>query len=154
MRHPTRPGRIGGGAIIGLLLVVVIGAFLMFGDLGALMGGGGGGGGGTGGEGPSGGTSYIGQVGKTRGTAKAMRLDMNLAQLAIVAAQYRESNKRLPGSIEELDVGSAGNDQWGQPVRISFEGPADATNMVVKSMGEDGEWGTEDDIEMKEAVPF
>ncbi len=152
MRITTRPGRIGGGAILALLLVVVIGAFLMFGDMSALLGGSGGGGN-TGG-GPSGGTSYIGQVGKSRGIARAARLEMNLSQIATTVAIFREQNRRLPRDIAELEIGSAGNDQWGNPVRISFEGPGDATNMRVISAGEDEEFGTEDDLEALEAVPY
>ncbi len=132
----VRRGNVGFGLIV-LLIVLAIGMIIYFG-----VGGGN--------------TGLAQQAAKSRDTARDVRTAVNTKQLAILIAQYREENGRLPASAAEVS-GTRGvfNDQWGTEMRLDFvERPGFNTRVVFVSAGADGEFGTGDDARYEEELPF
>ena len=64
--------------------------------------------------------------------------------------------------LNDAELGQLGNDagafndQWGNPLRFSFEGPkpADSKVLIVTSDGPDGQAGTPDDITERHPLQF
>ena len=119
--------------LLALLVVAAIVLYLLFG-----MGGGstttpgssGGGGGGGG---------YVGAVAGSRKNAKSLASQLNTKQIATLAAQYRQTNNKLPASIADLEAPAPTiTDQWGNTVTFSFQEVGNATKMSVRSAGPDG----------------
>ena len=70
---------------------------------------------------------------------------------------YQLANNRVPADIHELYDGNprAKADQWGgeMSIELILNARGDrATEVVVRSAGPDGEWGTEDDLEGRYGV--
>jgi hypothetical protein len=131
-----RQSRRGHGALlIALLLAVVIGIFLLYGNMG--------------------GGSYMQQVGTTRQQGKQLAQDLNTRQLSMLIAQYRSENGKLPRTAAEMEQDAAFKDPWGNPLLFTFEEPRmGATQVTYRSAGPDGEHNTEDDIVKTEPLPF
>jgi hypothetical protein len=139
-----------GALIIVVLLALAIVLYLMFG-----MSTGGGSGAGSTSKG-GGGSTYMGQVSKTRKQGKAMAQDISTQQLTILLAQYRqENNNKLPKSPTDLaDSQSAFKDPWGNELTFSFEDQRGKTVVTYRSKGPDGEANTEDDVSKTDTLPF
>jgi hypothetical protein len=65
---------------------------------------------------------------------------------------YQLANDRTPGDIDDLYAGNprAKLDQWDTAMELELVMDARGTRaeeVVVRSAGPDGEWGTEDDLE-------
>lgn len=115
--------------LIGLLLVMGIVLYLMFGNMG--------------------GTSYMDQVKETRDQGRQLSIDMQTQQLLTSITQYALTNDELPQSMEDLEAPSgAFLDPWGLQVRFTCEkDPRSGKGLVyVVSAGPDGEFDTEDDL--------
>ncbi|MCW5776345.1 MAG: hypothetical protein KIS87_07910 [Phycisphaeraceae bacterium] len=136
-RHTTeRRGNVGFGLIV-LLIVLAIGMIIYFGVAG-------------------GNTGLVEQAAKSREMARDVRTAVNTKQLAMLIAQHREENGRLPSSPAEVGgTRGAFNDQWGTEMRLDFvERPGFNTRVVFVSAGPDGEFGTGDDVRYEEELPF
>lgn len=134
-----------GGAMLGLVGLLIVVAIILY----LMVGSPGGGGGST--NGGTGGTGYLGQMAKTKQTAEKLSIDHEAGQIATLVAQYRAEHDALPGSITDLGAGpTIENDKWGKPLALEFEGDV----MTVISDGPDGERGTEDDIRATAKIPF
>jgi type II secretory pathway pseudopilin PulG len=132
-RSLRRPGWIGFG-LIGLLLVMAIILYLMFG-----AGGG-----------------YMQQVGKTRQSGRELVVDINTRDLLTLIANYQVTNGKLPHSIADLEAGpGVFRDPWGTELTFSYENEhADPVVVIVTSAGPDTEFGTDDDIVKHDPLPF
>lgn len=149
----TRRGN--GALIISLLIVMAIILYLMFGS----TGGGSSSGGSTTKPGSgSGGTSYMGQVSKTRKQGRETAADISTQQLCVLIAQYKnEHNDKLPKTPADMgDSQGYFKDRWGNEMTFSFEQQKSTGKTMVKfvSKGEDGEAGTEDDVTRTDSLPF
>jgi hypothetical protein len=141
-----------GALIIMVLLVMGIILSLLFGT-----GGGGSGSGSTTKPGSgSGGTSYMGQVSKTRKQGKAMAQDIATQQLTLLITQYREANSnKLPKGPGDMgDDAVYFKDPWGNEMAFSFENQRGKTLVTYRSKGPDGEANTEDDVSKTDTLPF
>lgn len=142
-----------GALIIMVLITMAIVLYLMFGT-----GGGGGSGGSTSKPGSnSGGSSYMGQVSKTRKQGKETAADISTQHLCVLIAQYRDENNKLPKTAADMgDSASYFRDSWGGDLTFSFEENRQTGKVMVKfvSKGEDGQAGTEDDVTRTDSLPF
>lgn len=135
--------------LLALLVVAAIVLYLLFGMGGSgsttvTPGGGGGGGGG-----------YLGAVAGSRKNAKTLASQLNTKQIATLAAQYRQTNNKLPASVADLEAPAPTiTDQWGNTVAITFAEANGATKMSVRSAGPDGAMNTGDDVVTVEDLPF
>lgn len=150
VRLASRPGNIAFG-LLALLVVAAIVLYLLFGMGGTSnvtpAGAGGGGGGGGGG--------YVGAVANSRKSGKALASQLNTKQIATLAAQYRQTNNKLPASVADLEAPAPTiTDQWGSTVAISFQEVGAATKMSVRSAGPDAQMNTPDDVVTTEDLPF
>ena len=135
-RHDVRPGWVGFG-LIGLLIVMAIVLYLMFG---------------TGG----GGTSYMEQVGETRQSSKQLAVDINTRDLLTLMATHQMNTGDLPRTMQELEAPSgAFDDPWGTELTFEYEDErATPPTVIITSAGPDMSFGTDDDIVKKERLPF
>lgn len=134
--------------LLALLVVAAIVLYLLFGMGGTgTVASPGGGGSNTGG--------YVGAVAGTKKNAKSIASQLNTKQMATLAAQYRQTNNKLPGSVADLEAPAPTiTDQWGNTVSISFQEVGNATRMSVRSNGADGQANTADDVVTTEDLPF
>jgi hypothetical protein len=151
--HASRRGNIAFG-LLALLIVAAIVLYLLFGFGGTTTvtppGAGGGGGGGAGGGG-----GYLGAVAGSRKNAKGLASQLNTKQIATLAAQYRQTNNKLPASVADLEAPAPIiTDQWGTTVAISFQEVGASTKMSVRSAGPDAQMNTPDDVVTSEDLPF
>lgn len=144
-----RGSRRGHGAlIIGVLLVLAIVLYLMFGMST-------GGSGGSTSKGGGGGSTYMGQVGQTRKQGKALAQDISTQQLTLLIVQYREANNKLPKAPADLEDSAVYfKDPWGNEMTFSFESARGKTTVTYRSKGPDGEANTEDDVSKTDTLPF
>ena len=134
MSSQTRDSRVGnrGNAAIGLigvLLVMAIVLYLLFGNMG--------------------GTTYMDEVKKGKEQGQQANLDMQAQQLLTSITQYQLANDGLPQTMEDLEApAGAYLDPWGLQVRFSCEKDQRSGRGVVHivSAGPDGEFETEDDV--------
>lgn len=136
--HPNfrTPVRRGNGALILMVLIVVaIGLYLMFGNTG-------------------GGKSYMDTVKKTRDDGRKMARDIKTDQMSMVIAIYRQTNNKLPKTVEELESPGAFNDPWGKEMTFTFTDERGKTNVTYLSAGPDGEFKTADDVTYNDALPY
>lgn len=115
--------------LIGLLVVLAIILYLLFGNMG--------------------GTSYMDEVNKGRKQGQQASIDMQAEQLLTCITQYQLANDALPKSMEDLEApAGAFVDPWGLQVRFSCEKDPRSGHGVVHivSAGPDGEFDTEDDL--------
>lgn len=115
--------------LIGLLLVMGIILYLMFGNMG--------------------GTTYMDQVVQTKKQGQKLSMDMQTHQLLTSIAQYKLSTDELPESMEDLEAPSgAFLDPWKKQVRFTCEDDrrTGRTLVHIVSAGPDGEFDTEDDV--------
>lgn len=134
-RGDVRPGWAAFG-LIGLLIVMAIVLYLMFGT--------------------GGGSSYMEQVGKTRQSGKQLAVDINTRDLLTLIATHQMNTGDLPRTMEELEApyGSF-NDPWGTQLTFDYEDErATPPTVIITSAGPDMAFGTEDDIVKKERLPF
>lgn len=149
--HETRRGN--GAVILSLLIVMAIVLYLLFG----MNSGGGSSGGGSTGKPGSGGSSYMGQVGKTRKQGRETANEISTGQLTQLILMYRDANNgKLPRTPADIDSPGAFNDQWGHEMTFSFEQNKATGKTTVKyhSNGPDGEAGTEDDVTRTDVLPY
>jgi hypothetical protein len=135
--HPTfriavRHGN--GAALIGLLLVVGIVLYLMFGKMGK--------------------TTYMDQVKKTRDNGREMVRQIKTDQMSLLIAMYRESNKKLPKAPADLESPGTFNDGWGKEMTFTFSEQAGKTLVTYLSAGPDGNAGNDDDVKYQDTVPY
>lgn len=131
-RTPVRRG--GGAMILGVLIVLAIVLYLMFGNMG--------------------GTSYMGQVKKTRDKGRDMAQQIRTEQMSLLIAMYRQTNKKLPKEPADLESPNAFNDPWGKEMTFTFtEGPQ-GTVINYLSAGPDNEFKTDDDVKYTDRVPY
>lgn len=134
-RRFHRPGSAAFG-LIGLLIVVAIILYLMFG---------------TGG----GGQSYMQGVAKTRESGKMLAQELNTRQLVESIVAHQVATGELPAGVEDLDAGGAFVDSWGTQLRFEYEDErASPVIVIITSAGPDGEFGTEDDVVERERLPI
>ena len=79
--------------------------------------------------------------------ANPVRLEIStdFVTIASVVQQYRQENRVLPASLDELDLEvSVHTDPWGNQYQYHFTDTEDLGFDLI-SAGEDGEFGTEDD---------
>lgn len=115
--------------LIGLLIVMAIVLYLLFGNMG--------------------GTTYMDEVKKGKERGQEVNLDMQAQQLLTSITQYQLANDGLPQTMEDLEApAGAYLDPWGLQVRFSCEKDQRSGRGVVHivSAGPDGEFGTEDDV--------
>lgn len=129
--------RRGGAAfgIIGLLIVVAIILYLMFGNMG-------------------GGSSYADKVNTTRKQGREMANELSTQQMTLLIAMYRQNNEKLPKKPADLESPGSFNDQWGQEMTFTFEESGGRTKVTYHSIGPDGEANTEDDIKRTDTLPY
>ena len=139
-----------GALILVVLIAMAIILYLMFG-----MSTGSSSGGSTSKPG-SGGSTYVGQVAKTRKQGKATAQDISTQQLTLLITQYRDANNnKLPKGPADLgDDAVHFKDPWGNPMSFSFEDQRGKTVVTYRSKGPDGEAGTEDDVSKTDTLPF
>lgn len=145
---PARGGNVAFG-LIALLIVVAIIFFLFFGVGGSSSTN-------TGGSASTGTGGYIGAVGETRKTAKAASFNINTQQIGLLIAQYRDTNKNLPRTFDDIDAPpSMKVDPWGNPITFTFdEKPgANTIRVIYRSNGPDGKPGTSDDQTVTGEIP-
>lgn len=148
-RRSSRRGNMAFG-LLALLVVAAIILYVLFG-----MGGGSSTGSGAGGGGGGGGGGYLGAVAGSRKGAKSLASQLNTKQIATLAAQYRQTNNKLPASVADLEAPAPTvTDQWGNTVAISFQEVNGSTKMSVRSAGADGQMNTADDVVTTEDLPF
>ncbi len=145
--------RRGNGALILVVLIsMAIILYLMFG-----MSTGGSSSGGSTSKPGSGGSTYMGQVSKTRKQGKETAADINTQQLCVLIAQYRNENGKLPKTPADLgDSQTYFKDAWGNEMTFSCEEQKATGKVMVKfkSRGPDGEANTEDDVTRADSLPF
>lgn len=134
-RSNVRPGWAAFG-LIGLLLVMAIMLYLMFGT--------------------TGGSGYVEQVKKTRDSGKQLAVDINTRDLLTLIATHQMNTGELPRSIEELDTPAvAFKDPWGTVLSFDYvDERATPPTVIITSAGPDLAFGTEDDIVKQERLPF
>jgi len=135
-RADVRPGWAAFG-LIGLLVVVAIVLYLMFG---------------TGGTG----TSYMEQVGETRDSGRKLAMDINTRDLVTMIATHQMNTGELPADMAALEAPPGSfDDPWGTQLRFSYEDErAPTPTVLITSAGPDLEFDTEDDVLKRERLPF
>jgi hypothetical protein len=123
-----------GGLILMVLIVLGIGLYLMFGNMG--------------------GTSYAQQIKKTRDNGRETARVIKTDQMSLLIAMYRQANNKLPATPADLESPGAFNDQWGKEMKFTFTERNGKTIIIYKSAGPDGQEGTADDVEYEDAVPY
>jgi hypothetical protein len=127
--------RRGNGALILMVLIVLaIGAFLMFGNMG--------------------GTSYMGQVKQARDNGRNMAREIKTDQMTLLIAMYRQTNRKLPKVPADLESPGAFNDSWGKELSFTFEERAGKTIVRYASAGPDGVGGNADDKVYEDTLPY
>jgi hypothetical protein len=131
----STPVRHGNGVfLIGLLLVVGIILYLMFGKMGS--------------------TTYMDQVKKTRDNGREMARQIRTEQMSLLIAMYRESNKKLPKTPADLESPGAFNDGWGVEMSFTFGEQAGKTTVIYLSAGPDNKPGNDDDVKYNDIIPY
>jgi hypothetical protein len=137
-----RPTHRAGGAGIGMLVVliaVVIGMWLLFGQ-----------------KGP-GGSTYIENIQKTQEDSKSLAITLQARQVAMLVAQQEAATGTYPESMDEIDGFDPSTfvDEWGQPYRMELirEGRR-VRSIEIRSAGPDGLFGTDDDVVHLENLPY
>lgn len=132
----STPVRRGNGILILVILIVLaIGLYLLFGNMG--------------------GTSYMQQVKQTKDRGQDMAREISTQQMSMLIAMYRESNKKLPKEPADLEApGGTFNDPWGKEMTFTFQDEAGQTKVLYKSAGPDGEFGNDDDKTYTDRVPY
>jgi competence protein ComGC len=130
-RQRSRVGNRGNAAfgLIGVLIVMAIVLYLLFGNMG--------------------GTTYMDEVQKGRERGQQVSIDMQAEQLLVSVTQYQLANDALPQSMEDLEApAGAFVDPWGLQVRFTCEKDERSGRGVlhIVSAGPDGEFETEDDL--------
>ena len=100
--------------------------------------------------------SYMQQVQQTRKQGREMATDISVQQQTLLIAMYRQSNGKLPRSVEDMgDDAIHFRDPWGGPMTFTIlEGKGGApTKVKFHSDGPDKTAGTRDDIEKTETLP-
>jgi hypothetical protein len=131
-RTPVRHGN--GFLILSVLIVMGIILYLMFGKMG--------------------GTTYMDQVKKTRDNGRETARQIRTEQMSLLIAMYRESNKKLPVKVEDLESPGAFNDGWGKEMTFKFEEVNGKTKIIYHSAGSDGDMGNADDVDYTDWVPY
>ena len=136
--HGARPGRIGAG--IGLLLmmiVILIGMSMYFGAFG--------------------GKSYMQTVVASKKHAIDTVQDISTGQLNQCIAIYKMNNNRLPQTAEELDAGPL-LDPWKRPMTFAYKTEKgeglEVIYVIWRSAGPDGAMNTPDDIVKEDRLPI
>jgi hypothetical protein len=133
--HFRTPVRRGNGAIILVILIALaIVLYLMFGKMG--------------------GTTYMGEVKKTRDQGREMARQIKTDQMTLLIAMYRQTNKKLPATPADLESPGAFNDAWGQEMTFTFSEGPQGTVVTFLSAGPDGEAKTEDDVKYTDKIPY
>jgi len=126
-------------SLIGLLLVVAIILYMMFGRAG-------------------GGKSYMQTVVETKKEGESLAIGIQAQQLAVLIADYRMNHDgKVPSSYQDMGADAASfKDQWGNPLRFRFDAvvPRGARDFLVISNGPDGQPETSDDISQRVALQF
>lgn len=138
MRLPQQRRGNAGFGLLGMLIVMAIVLYMMFG---------------TGGSGKG---SYADAVKNTRDQGIETAFNINVQQLSILIAQYRqEHNGKLPTTVAELEAGpGAFMDPWKKEMTFSFKQEAASTQVTYRSAGRDGEFNTADDVTATGPLPF
>lgn len=118
-----------------ILIVLAIVLYMMFGNT-------------------SGGKSYMDTVKQTRDDGRKMVRDIKTDQMSMVIAIYRETSKKLPKTVEELESPGAFNDPWGKEMTFTFQEERGKTTVVYLSAGPDGEFKTADDKTYTDTLPY
>jgi hypothetical protein len=120
--------------LIGLLIVVAIILYLMFGV---------------------GGKGYMQGVQKTRESGKQLGQEINTRSLVDTIVAHQVATGELPADVEELEAGAAFMDSWGTQLRFEYEDErATPIVVIITSAGPDREFGTDDDIVVRERLPI
>lgn len=136
MVHFSLPTRRGNGILILVILIALaIALYLMFGNMG-------------------GGKAYMGEVKRTKDRGQEMAREIQVGQMSMLIAMYRESNKKLPKEPADMESPGAFNDPWGKEMTLSFEEKNGKTVVTYHSAGPDGEVKTEDDKRYTDTLPY
>lgn len=131
----TASARSGNGALILMVLIVMaIGLYLMFGNMG--------------------GTSYAQQLKKTRDNGRETAREIRTDQMCLLIAMYRQTNSKLPKTPADLESPGAFNDQWGKEMTFTFEERAGKTVVKLVSAGPDSQPGNADDKTYEATIPY
>lgn len=101
--------------------------------------------------------SYVQQVSNTRKQGKELAANLTTDQITLMIAQYREENKKLPATWEDLEgvPRQMYTDPWGNLLTFKFEtSPAGKTTVTYVSAGADGQAGNADDVKRTDTLPF
>lgn len=81
--------------------------------------------------------------------------EITVAQLVQAIVTYELANGKPPTSISDLDGAASGafQDPWGGDLSFQIERAGRARNVIVRSVGPDGEADTEDDIQIEQRMP-
>lgn len=132
-RRDVRPGWAAFG-LIGLLIVMAIVLYLMFGA----------GGGGT-----------MQQALNTRNKGRELAVEVNTHSLVQSIVAYQTMNGELPADVAALESPGAFRDPWGTELTFEYEDPnAHPVIVIIKSAGPDGQFDTEDDTIAREQLPL
>jgi len=122
-----------------VLIAVVIGMWLMFGQTGP------------------GGSTYIENIQKTQEESKNLAIGLQARQVAMMVAQQEAATGTYPESMDEIDDFDPSTlvDEWGEPFRMVLirEGRR-VRNIEFRSAGPDGLFDTEDDVVHLENMPY
>jgi hypothetical protein len=123
-----------GFGLIGLLLVMAIVLYLMFGMNGGTMQ----------------------QAAKTRDNSRQLVIDINTRDLLTLIANHRVTYDELPADMAALEAAPGSfRDPWGTELTFSYEDArAVPVVVIIESAGPDGEFDTEDDVVKREKLPF
>jgi len=100
-------------------------------------------------------TSYMDQVKKTRDNGREMAREIKTDQMSLLIAMYRQTNNKLPAKVADLEAPSGSfNDRWGTEMTFTFVDQGGRTMIKYKSAGPDIQYGTSDDVEYTDSVPY
>lgn len=138
-QHPTHRTAGAGIGLLVVLIAVVIGMWLMFGQ-----------------KGP-GGSTYMENIQKTQEESKSLAIGLQARQVAMMVAQQEAATGTYPESMDEIDDFDPSTlvDEWGEPFRMALirEGRR-VRRIEFRSAGPDGLFDTEDDVVHLENLPY
>lgn len=138
-QHPTQRTAGAGIGLLVVLIAVVIGMWLLFGQ-----------------KGP-GGSTYIENIQKTQEDSKSLAIALQARQVAMLVAQQEAATGTYPESMNQIDDFDPTSlvDEWGEPftMKLIREGRR-VRSIEFRSAGPDGQFDTEDDVVHNEKLPY
>ncbi|MCA9286933.1 MAG: type II secretion system protein GspG [Phycisphaerales bacterium] len=128
-RHPRGGVPVGGLAILLVIVIIAVAITMNAGN----------------------GSSYVENVAEARRTGQRLDVSLDTRSIAQLVTAYQLQNDRYPATFEDMDT-RAPLDPWGQPLSFSIDQSTQPATLVVRSIGQDGQAGTEDDIEQRERL--